>query len=180
MLAEDYRMFSLFSEKELKSVWRKMKGFSVLIGGWAAHLLVKDAFFEWKRTEYIGSRDIDFGISLKNIESARAKKMRLHEVFYVYVDLIADQKNERYPYDELLGLILRKNFVKKVDNFIVPMPEALVLMKLRAMEQRSDEKLVKDLLDIFVISNLSRIDKGYFRELSMLYPFDKKLASCQS
>ena len=59
------------SFQELKKLWKHLRSLNcVLIGGWAAHLLVTENFKKERNREYIGSKDIDFGILGKEIFEA--------------------------------------------------------------------------------------------------------------
>ncbi len=75
MLAEEYRELSEISLKELD----RLKGLdnTLLIGGWAAHFLANERFREWKNIDYIGSKDIDFGIREKDLEEISGKLKKL-------------------------------------------------------------------------------------------------------
>ena len=59
------------SFQELKKLWKQLKSLNcVLVGGWAAHLLVSENFKKERNREYIGSKDIDFGILGKELLEA--------------------------------------------------------------------------------------------------------------
>lgn len=65
MLVEEYRELSEISLGELHRL--RDLGDAMVIGGWAAHLLANEKFREWKGVDYIGSKDIDFGVREKSL-----------------------------------------------------------------------------------------------------------------
>ncbi|MBU3957489.1 MAG: hypothetical protein KKB25_00255 [Nanoarchaeota archaeon] len=71
MLAEEYRELSEISLKEVDRL--KSLDSVILIGGWAAHFLANEKFREWKNIDYIGSKDIYFGIREKDLEEISEK-----------------------------------------------------------------------------------------------------------
>lgn len=75
MLAGEYRELSEISLKELDRL--KVLDNAVLIGGWAAHFLANERFREWKNMDYIGSKDIDFGIRENDLEKISEKLEKL-------------------------------------------------------------------------------------------------------
>jgi hypothetical protein len=75
MLIEEYRELSGISLQELGRL--KKLGDTLLIGGWAAHFLVNDRFREWKKIDYIGSKDIDLGIREKDLSKMSGNLVRM-------------------------------------------------------------------------------------------------------
>src|SRR3989338_2400100 len=76
MLADEYRQVSDISFMELEKIRKKMKN-SLLVGGWAAYYLSNSRFKEWKKTDYMGSKDIDFGIRAEDLGSTARKLKNL-------------------------------------------------------------------------------------------------------
>ena len=65
--------------------------------------------------------------------------------------------------------IIKFSFENKLwldkNGFKVIKPELLVLIKIRILESRDEEKRLKDVLDSLFISNFSNLDIDFFRQL---------------
>ncbi len=62
MLAD--RDITDLSFSELGKLWKRLKKLDcILNGGWAAHILINDAFRKERKIDYIGSKYIDFAVS---------------------------------------------------------------------------------------------------------------------
>jgi hypothetical protein len=77
MLVEEYRAVTEISLRELRRIWRRLGRHSVLVGGWASHFLVDPEFYRWKRVHYVGSKDIDIGLSRRDLKTAVRELERL-------------------------------------------------------------------------------------------------------
>jgi hypothetical protein len=207
MLVEEYSEINKISFSELKKVWKKIKNDALLIGGWAAHFLSNNQFKSWKKIDYIGSKDIDFGIRSRDIEIVTkklkelgytpinfrfykifdkstkrplkeniAKKLPLFEIFYLYVDIILDEKIKTttiFFSDPVIKFCLENNLWIKIKNFKVIRPEPLILTKLRILDKRDEEKRIKDILDSIFVLNFSDFDLNFFKEISSIYKITK-------
>lgn len=66
MVEENYTDdITSLSERELESVFQTVEPPACLLGGWAVHLHVNEAFQDTTGREYIGSRDIDIGFHVE-------------------------------------------------------------------------------------------------------------------
>lgn len=52
------------SEKQLQTIFKKLKGQTCLLGGWAVYHLVNKNFEKATGRKYVGSRDIDIGFQI--------------------------------------------------------------------------------------------------------------------
>jgi hypothetical protein len=52
------------SEKQLQTIFKKLKGQTCLLGGWAVYHLVNKNFEKATGRKYVGSRDIDIGFHI--------------------------------------------------------------------------------------------------------------------
>lgn len=206
MLAEEYNELSEISLKELDNL--KNLGDSILIGGWAAHFLSNERFREWKNIDYMGSKDIDFGIkgenlaeisnklekkgylpinfrfykifdreSKKEISENESKKNPIHKNFYLYVDLILDKPSKTktiFFSDEIIRFSFENKLWIEKNGFKVIKPELLLLTKLRVLENRNEEKRLKDILDCLFISNFSNLKIDFFRQLREKFSIENK------
>lgn len=203
MLAEEYREISGISFSELKKIRNSVKNDLLIIGGWAAYFLSNKRFREWKKIDYIGSKDIGFGIKSENLETISRKlekigytplnfrfykifdrekkkpisgesagKKSIFEIFYLYVDLILDKHTKTktaFFSDAILEFCFSNNLWTKKNGFKVINPEPLVLMKLRALKSRNEEKSIKDILDCLFVVNFSDFDLNLFQEITHIF-----------
>lgn len=66
------------SFSELRRVWRSVGRLnSVLVGGWAAHLLINEAFRRERKRDYIGSKGIDLAVVSSDLPEAFRAAERL-------------------------------------------------------------------------------------------------------
>ncbi len=118
-------------------------------------------------------------ITKKQISEEIASKKPLHEIFYLYVDLLLDEKvakNVTFFSDPLLKFSFDNALFIEIDEFKIIRAEPLVLLKLRCLKEMDKEKRIKDMLDILLTVNLADFDLQLFRELSDLFSFDKNYA----
>ncbi|RLE75471.1 MAG: hypothetical protein DRJ44_05755 [Thermoprotei archaeon] len=134
MLVKEYRELVKMSAKELDFVWKEMSEDALIIGGWAAHILVNDVFKEWKKVDYIGSKDIDLGIRASKLSEITQKLIRigytpLNFRFFKIFDRetgrpLSIEESKRYPMYRLfylyLDLILDSEVSKEVMFFSDP------------------------------------------------------------
>jgi len=208
MLVKEYREITKISARELNIVWKELCNDALIIGGWAAHLLVNQIYREWKKIDYIGSKDIDLGIraskldnitkkliqigytplnfrffkifdreSGKLLSEEESRKYPMYKLFYLYLDLILDEKiNRRVMFfsDPIIKFCLDNEVWVKIKNFKVIKPEPLFLIKLRILDLRDSEKRLKDILDSLFVVCFSQFDLDLFRELTELFPIQAK------
>ena len=147
---------SLLTEKSQNLLYKlKDKINFVLIGGWAV----------WLYTKMLKSKDID--IVLKDFSSldflkmnynlSKNDKLKKYEVKIEEVDI-----DVYIPYFSkfLLPLEDLKKYTTKVENFIVPIPEVLLILKQQAEIARGDTvKGMKDKIDIISLCNKADFKK---------------------
>ncbi len=112
----------------------------------------------------------------KQLDVKTSEKMPIFEVFYLYVDLILDEKTQTkttFFAEPLLKFCLENNLWVKKNNFRIVRPEAFVSSKLRILKYRDSEKKIKDILDCVMVLNFSEFDIGLFREISDIFRIDK-------
>lgn len=121
---------SMFPEKEiakvsfeeLKKLWSRLKSLNcVLVGGWAAYLLVTENFKKERNREYIGSKDIDFGILGKEILEAfkRVEKEGYFPISFRYCKIysrylkkfVTEEESKKLPIYDLFYLFV--DFIAK-------------------------------------------------------------------
>lgn len=113
----------------------------------------------------------------KPVEEKIAKKLPLFEVFYLYVDVILDEKVKTetiFFSDPLIKFCFENDAWVKIDSFKVIRPELLVLTKLRILDNRDEEKRIKDILDCIFVLNFSNFDPNFFQEISGMYKISKR------
>ncbi len=135
MLVDQYKEVSDISFSELERIQNKVKDDLLLIGGWAAYHLCNDKFKEWKKTDYIGSRDIDFGIKSEDLASVTKQLKKLGYTplnfrFYKIFDRkskkpISIEEGSKKPQFDLfylyVDLILNKKIITKTTFFSDPL-----------------------------------------------------------
>lgn len=123
MLAEEYRELSEISLKELDGL--KVLDNAVLIGGWAAHFLANERFREWKTLDYIGSKDIDFGIRENDLEkiSEKLEKFGYSPINFRFYKIFDRETKKEISEDESRKRPMFRNFFLYVD-LILDSPSA--------------------------------------------------------
>jgi len=208
VLVREYREITKITSTELEHVWSNIKEYSIIIGGWAAHLLTNNTFKEWKGIDYIGSKDIDLAIRATNLNIVTGRLIRIgytplnfrffkiyhretkrplsieesnkypiYELFYLFVDLILDQKVKKeatFFSDPLIKFVLDNELWLNIGKFKVIRPEPLLLTKLKIINQREQEKRIKDILDSLFIASLSPLQITLYKELKELYPIPEE------
>lgn len=123
MLAEEYRELSEISLKELD----RLKGLDnvLLIGDWAAHFLANERFREWKNIDYIGSKDIDFGVREKDLEkiSGKLEKLGYSPINFRFYKIFDRETKKEISEDESKKRPMFWNFFLYVD-IILDSPSA--------------------------------------------------------
>lgn len=127
-------------------------------------LLEKDRFCPLG-SRYYKDISIEDGRELTHEES---KTEFSHNVFKMYVDLLVDKIHPDFkeifrfdPYDEeLLSLVFenpknRTELVKFKKLLWLPSPEILLSTKIKSLPDRTEEKKIKDICDIYAISFFS-------------------------
>lgn len=170
--------------KDLFRKFQKEKLMVGLMGGWAVHLLIQkkgkehigsrdiDIFFNPEETnpkelikivEKEGFKPhSNFRWALfidrlrrKEISEGGSKRIPLHNLFTVYVDIFSskDTGNPHILYEPLLtGVSVEHELVEFNDlKIIVPTPTQLVKLKLKSVLEREEYKQVKDLIDLFTL-----------------------------
>jgi len=158
-------------------------------------LLEKDRFRPLG-SRYYKDISIEDGRELTNEES---KTEPSHNVFKMYVDLLVDKIHPDFkeifrfdPYDEdLLSLVFedsknRTELVKFKKLLWLPAPEILLSAKIKSIPDRTEDKKIKDICDIYAISFFSNkkikdlitdaktiLDKEKFERLKPLLKSDE-------
>ncbi len=138
MLVERYDMVRWISWRELRKIVKELEFDYLLLGGWASHIYINEGFMEMTKREYIGSRDIDFGIrsfDLKNWESFlknlgyRQINFRFYKFFLLETGQKIDEKTaNRYPMHELFKLYVDLILDKKIKSNITFFDDPLILL----------------------------------------------------
>jgi hypothetical protein len=144
----------------------------------------RDVEIVTKKLEELGYIPINFRFykifdrsTKKPVEEKIAKKLPLFEIFYLYVDVILDEKVKTgtiFFSDPLIKFCFENNAWIKMNRFKVIRPEPLVLAKLRILDRRDEEKRIKDILDCIFVLNFSNFDSNFFQEISSIYKITKK------
>jgi len=138
----------------------------------------------------------------KELTSEEAKQTPTHNIFTMYIDPIVNETHPLFrkilgfsPVDELLLTPVFKDkrnrlVLKEFNRFLwIPKPEILIATKIKSIPNRTqDEKLVKDICDIYVLgwysgesfqkikSSLKKYLKNYdLMKLSELIKLEKNL-----
>jgi len=151
----------LITEKSFKILQELKRKFNfILIGGWAIFLY----------TKALKSKDIDIIIDYDELEkfkkefsiykNERLKKYeaKLEEVdIDIYLPFFSDLG---FPIEEI------KNFVQSIEGFKVPIPEILLILKIKTYsERKGTTKGQKDLIDIFSLLKEEKIDWKLYKDL---------------
>ncbi len=113
----------------------------------------------------------------KELSVNESKNIPLHNLFYLYIDLILDEKIEKnilFFSDPIIKLCLDYDLWIRIKKFKVIRPEPLLLIKMRILDQRDPEKRMKDILDSIFISSFSDFDNNLFKELIEIFPIKKE------
>lgn len=132
----------------------------VLIGGWAV----------WLYTKSLKSKDIDIIIDFAELQKFRQKstvnkneRLKKYEVQYSEVDI-----DIYIPYYSELGLPIQGivAHTQKVENFTLPIPEILLILKqITAKNRQGTSKGEKDRIDVISIVNSDLIDWPKYLQL---------------
>ena len=150
----------LITEKSWK-ILHEIKGkFNfILIGGWANYL--------W--TKKFKSKDIDIIINFNTLSKLKQQyQLRKNDALKKYEIKIEEVDIDIYvPFYSQLALPLEEIKTTKIQNFILPKPEYLLILKQGGFSNRKhSEKGEKDRLDILSLLFLTDIDfKDYFKIL---------------
>jgi rubrerythrin len=165
-MAEFYH--DLITEKSFKILQDLKREFDfILIGGWAIYLY----------TKALKSKDVDIIIDYNELEkfkkqfsifkNERLKKYeaKIEEIdIDIYLPYFSDLK---FPIEEI------KNYTQSLEGFKVPIPEILLILKVKTYTERKGTiKGEKDLLDIFSLISNEKIDWKTYRELIKKYKLD--------
>lgn len=146
----------------------------VIIGGWAS----------WLYTKKIKSKDIDVYINFKdffNFQEILAEKgifISLNRKLKKYSVKIMDIDIDIYTphYCNLIVSckdVFSKKWFKMIDGFKVILPELLLVLKLKAEEERKwTVKGFKDRIDILTIIHKLNLNKKFLLELKKKYKID--------
>jgi hypothetical protein len=166
-MAEFYH--DLVTEKSFKALQDLKREFNfILIGGWAVFLYSKA----------LKSKDIDIIIDYNQLEEFKKKfnvfknerlkkyEAKLEEMdIDIYLPFFSDLK---FPVAEI------KNHIQSVEGFKVPIPEALLILKIGAyFERKETTKGSKDLIDIFSLLKSGEINWKTYREIIEKYNLDE-------
>lgn len=133
----------------------------ILIGGWAV----------WLYTKSLKSKDIDIIIDFSELEKFRREttvnkneRLKKYEVKNEEVDV-----DIYVPHYSELGLPIPEimNYSKKVDDFTLPTPEILLILKqITAKNRQGTSKGEKDRIDVISLINTNFIDWQKYLELT--------------
>lgn len=155
----------IVTEKSFKILQDLKRKFDfILIGGWAIFLY----------TKALKSKDIDIVIDYDELEkfkkefsifkNERLKKYeaKIEEIdIDIYLPYFSDLA---FPIEEL------KNFVQSIEGFKVPIPEVLIILKIKPyLERMGTTKGKKDYLDIFTLISKEKIDWQKYKEIITKY-----------
>lgn len=156
--------------QNLLSELKKLTDF-VLIGGWAT----------WLYSHASKSKDIDIYINfddffkLQNLFAKQGIQISLNEKLNKYEAKIGEIDIDIYtPHHCSLIIpckdIFEKKWFRKVEQFSVVIPEILLLLKIKAEEDRHETmKGFKDRIDILSILYSTEIDNNLLRSLAEKY-----------
>lgn len=163
-MAEEF-YHDLITEKSFRILQDLKRKFDfILIGGWAIFLY----------TKALKSKDIDIVIDYDQLEkfkkelsifkNERLKKYeaKLEEIdIDIYLPFFSDLG---FPVEEI------KNFVQSIEGFQVPIPEILLILKIKPyFERKGTPKGEKDFLDIFTLISNEKVDWQLYKELVEKY-----------
>ncbi|MEK6847699.1 MAG: hypothetical protein AABX50_01075 [Nanoarchaeota archaeon] len=155
---------SLLTEKS----WKILQDFGkkydfILIGGWATYL--------WAKQQK--SKDIDIVVEIKELQKLKAESLSKNDRLKKYEIKIEDIDIDLYvshyskltiPPEDL------KKYAKKIEGFKVLSPEALMILKQGAYEDRKNSlKGEKDLVDIMSLIFSSDFDFGNYKSILNKY-----------
>ncbi|MGC8912197.1 MAG: hypothetical protein ACP5IT_11355 [Thermoproteota archaeon] len=132
----------------------------VLIGGWAVYFL----------TKAIKSKDIDIIVDFKELTSLKMRVgIKKNDFLKKYEGKIEEVSIDIYvPYYSVFAIPpeeILKNTVR-VENFKIPKPEILLILKQQAELQRKNSvKGQKDRVDIICLAKSGKIDWKYYKQL---------------
>lgn len=131
----------------------------ILIGGWAVFLYTKS----------LKSKDIDIICEYKGLEKFKkeynlSKNLRLHKYEFKVDEIDVDVY---LPHFSNLGIPVEEvfKFTQKVENFVIPKPEVLLVLKQKAYQGRVGSiKGEKDKIDIISLLMLPEFDFKFYLE----------------
>ncbi|MBU3964690.1 hypothetical protein KJ562_03160 [Patescibacteria group bacterium] len=156
----------LITEKSFK-ILQELKGkFNfILIGGWAIFIYAKN----------LKSKDIDIIIDYdqlavlkRKFEIFKNERLKKYEIKNedIDIDIYLPHFSEiAIPVEDIIS-----NYSHNVEGFSVPMPEALLVLKLYAFSSRQgSNKGKKDLIDIFSLLSIGIIDWKRYKSIIKKY-----------
>jgi len=155
----------LITEKSFKILQDLKRKFDfILIGGWAIFLY----------TKALKSKDIDIIIDYDELEKFKKEfSIFKNERLKKYEAKIEEVDIDIYlPYFSRLGFPLEeiKNFLQSIEGFKVPIPEILLILKVKTYtERKGTTKGEKDFLDIFTLISNEKVDWKTYKELIEKY-----------
>lgn len=155
----------LITEKSFKILQDLKRKFNfILIGGWAIFLY----------TQALKSKDIDIIVDYDQLEKFKKEfEVFKNERLKKYEAKIEEIDIDVYlPYFSKLGLPIEiiKNYIQSYEGFNVPIPEILLILKIRTyFERKGTTKGGKDFLDIFTLLSNKKIDWQKYKELIEKY-----------
>jgi len=155
----------LITEKSFKILQDLKRKFDfILIGGWAIFLY----------TKALKSKDIDIIIDYDELEKFKKEfSIFKNERLKKYEAKIEEVDIDIYlPYFSQLGFPLEeiKNFLQSIEGFKIPIPEILLILKVKTYtERKGTTKGEKDFLDIFTLISNEKVDWKTYKELIEKY-----------
>lgn len=159
----------LITEKSFKTLQDLKRRFNfVLIGGWAIYLY----------TKALKSKDIDIIIDYdvlekfkKEFDISKNERLKKYEAKIDEVDIdiyLPYFSDLNFPIEEI------KNHLQSVEGFKVPIPEILLILKVKTyLERKGSNKGRKDLIDIFGLIKKGKIDWKQYKKIIRKYKLQK-------
>lgn len=155
----------LITEKSFKTLQDLKRKFDfILIGGWAIFLY----------TKALKSKDIDIVIDYDELEKFKREfgifkneRLKKYEAKIEEIDI-----DIYLPYFSDLGFPTEeiKNFLQSIEGFRVPIPEILLILKVKTyFERKGTTKGEKDFLDIFTLFSKEITNWKLYKELIEKY-----------
>ncbi len=157
---------SQLTEKSWKVLQELRRKYNfILIGGWATYL--------WTRQKK--SKDIDIVVEISELQNLKAESLSKNDHLKKYEIKIEDIDVDIYvSYFSKLAIAPEhlKKYAKKIEGFNVIMPEALIILKQGAYENRKNsikgEKDRIDILSLLFFSNFNfKLYKSVLKEHSL-------------
>jgi len=161
-------MMEFWNSQLTEKSWQILQDFRknydfILIGGWATYL--------WAKRQK--SKDIDFAVEIKELQKLKVEhivkndRLKKYEIKTGDIDIdiyVSHYSKLTIPPEDL------KEYAKKTEGFKVISPEALIILKQGAYEDRKNSvKGEKDMIDIMSLLFFSEIDLRSYKSILSKY-----------